>query len=118
VREARLRWYGHVIRRDEGELVRDIMEWRDQKKMWGGRHCREGEGSKAETLSLTKLHINVFIVYCIWWRIRNQAAVGLWRNLNHIFDNFTCFIKNVLEIWFVVILVSDSYRYKQYIFVH
>ena len=47
VREARLRWYGHVIRRDEGELVRDIMEWRDQK-MWGGRHCREGQGSKAE----------------------------------------------------------------------
>jgi hypothetical protein len=26
VREARLRWYGHAIRRDEGELVRDIME--------------------------------------------------------------------------------------------
>jgi hypothetical protein len=26
VREARLRWYGHVIRRDEGELVRDIMK--------------------------------------------------------------------------------------------
>ena len=26
VREARLRWYGHVIRRDEGELVREIME--------------------------------------------------------------------------------------------
>jgi hypothetical protein len=26
VREARLRWYGHVIKRDEGELVRDIME--------------------------------------------------------------------------------------------
>jgi hypothetical protein len=26
VREARWRWYGHVIRRDEGELVRDIME--------------------------------------------------------------------------------------------
>jgi hypothetical protein len=25
VREARLRWYGHVIR-DEGELVKDIME--------------------------------------------------------------------------------------------
>jgi hypothetical protein len=25
-REARLRWYGHVIRRDERELVRDIME--------------------------------------------------------------------------------------------
>jgi hypothetical protein len=25
VREARLRWYGHVIRH-EGELVRDIME--------------------------------------------------------------------------------------------
>ena len=24
VREALLRWYGHVIRRDEGELVRDI----------------------------------------------------------------------------------------------
>ena len=26
VREERLRWYGHVIRRDEAELVRDIME--------------------------------------------------------------------------------------------
>ena len=26
MREALLRWYGHVIRRDEGELVRDIME--------------------------------------------------------------------------------------------
>ena len=26
VREARLRWYGHRIRRDEGELVKDIME--------------------------------------------------------------------------------------------
>jgi hypothetical protein len=25
VREARLRWYGHVIRRDEGELVRYII---------------------------------------------------------------------------------------------
>jgi hypothetical protein len=28
VREARLRWYGHVIRRDEGELVRDI--WNEE----------------------------------------------------------------------------------------
>ena len=27
VREARLRWYGHVIRKDEGEpIIRDIME--------------------------------------------------------------------------------------------
>jgi hypothetical protein len=26
VRETRLRCYGHVIRRDEGEVVRDIME--------------------------------------------------------------------------------------------
>ena len=26
VKAARLRWYGHVIRRDEGELVRDIIE--------------------------------------------------------------------------------------------
>jgi hypothetical protein len=26
VREARLRWYGHIIIRDEGQLVRDIME--------------------------------------------------------------------------------------------
>jgi hypothetical protein len=28
VREARLRWHGHVIRRDEGEMVRDNMERR------------------------------------------------------------------------------------------
>jgi hypothetical protein len=26
VRDSRLRWYGHVIRRDEGELIKDIME--------------------------------------------------------------------------------------------
>jgi hypothetical protein len=26
VREARLRWCGHVIRRDEGKHVKDIME--------------------------------------------------------------------------------------------
>jgi hypothetical protein len=26
IRIARLKWYGHVIRRDEGEPVRDIME--------------------------------------------------------------------------------------------
>jgi hypothetical protein len=26
VREAKLRWYGHEIRRDEGEPARDIME--------------------------------------------------------------------------------------------
>jgi hypothetical protein len=26
VREAMLRWYGHVIRRDKRKLVRDIME--------------------------------------------------------------------------------------------
>ena len=31
VREARLRWYEHVIRKDEGELVRDIMERKHQK---------------------------------------------------------------------------------------
>jgi hypothetical protein len=24
LREVRLRWYGHIIRRDEGELVRDM----------------------------------------------------------------------------------------------
>jgi hypothetical protein len=33
VREVRLRWYGHIRRRDEGELVRDIMELIDQRKM-------------------------------------------------------------------------------------
>jgi hypothetical protein len=38
----RLRWCGHVIRRDEGQSVRDIMEKRDHV----GRHCREG--SKVE----------------------------------------------------------------------
>jgi hypothetical protein len=26
VKKVRLRWYGHVIRRDEGERVRKIME--------------------------------------------------------------------------------------------
>jgi hypothetical protein len=26
VREARLRWYGHLIRKDEGKLARDIMK--------------------------------------------------------------------------------------------
>jgi hypothetical protein len=35
------------IRGDEGDPVRDITEWGDLK-MWGGRHCRKGEGSKVE----------------------------------------------------------------------
>jgi hypothetical protein len=48
VRKAWLRWCGHVIRREEGKLVRYIMERRDRKKMWGGRHCRDGEESKVE----------------------------------------------------------------------
>jgi hypothetical protein len=26
VREVRLRWYGHVIRKNEGELVKDIVK--------------------------------------------------------------------------------------------
>ena len=26
MKKARLRWYGHIIRRDEGELIRDIVE--------------------------------------------------------------------------------------------
>jgi hypothetical protein len=26
MKEARLRWHGHVIRRDKGELVREFME--------------------------------------------------------------------------------------------
>ena len=32
MREARLRWYGHVITRDEGELVRGIMESKDKRE--------------------------------------------------------------------------------------
>jgi hypothetical protein len=40
-----VRCYGHVIRIDEGELVRYTMERRDRKKMWGGRYCRERERS-------------------------------------------------------------------------
>jgi hypothetical protein len=69
VRETRLRWHGHMIRRDEGKLVKDIMEWKYQKKMWGGRHCREGEGSKAEM---------------IWthnkkrWRRTGRKHYGIW----------------------------------------
>ena len=31
VREARLRWYGHIIRRDEGKLVGNIMEYEGSK---------------------------------------------------------------------------------------
>jgi hypothetical protein len=31
VRETRIRWYEHAIRRDEGELIRYIMELREQK---------------------------------------------------------------------------------------
>ena len=30
-RETRLRWYEHVIRRDEGELIRDII-WNEEIK--------------------------------------------------------------------------------------
>ncbi len=37
------------MKRDGGELVRDTIEWRDQK-MCNGGHCREGTGSKTETI--------------------------------------------------------------------
>ena len=32
VRKTRLRWYGHVIRRDEGELIRDNI-WLEIKRI-------------------------------------------------------------------------------------
>jgi hypothetical protein len=42
VREARLRWYGYVIRRDEGELVRDNI-WLEIKRIRGlVEHKRNG----------------------------------------------------------------------------
>ena len=65
VREARLRWYGHVMKRNEGELVRDTIEWRNQKMCYGG-HCREREGSKTVT---------------IWYRhvIRRDEEWKFWR---------------------------------------
>ena len=34
VREARLRWYGHVIRRDEEELVRYITNILQKRGRW------------------------------------------------------------------------------------
>ena len=37
VREARLRWYGHVARRDEREPVRDIMELETKENRGRGR---------------------------------------------------------------------------------
>ena len=39
------RWYADVLRRGEEESLRDIMEWRHEKKMWSGRQCKEDEGS-------------------------------------------------------------------------
>jgi hypothetical protein len=42
VRKTRLRWYGYVIRRDEGELVRDII-WLEIKRIRGlVEHKRSG----------------------------------------------------------------------------
>ena len=32
IREARLRRYGQVIKKDEGELVRDVMESKDKRE--------------------------------------------------------------------------------------
>ena len=48
VRKARLRKREHIVRRYEGELVRDLMELRDHAENVGWRHCREDEGSKVE----------------------------------------------------------------------
>jgi hypothetical protein len=41
--------YGHRFRRDEVLTADNSMRRRDQK-MWDGRHCRDGEGSKAEMI--------------------------------------------------------------------
>jgi hypothetical protein len=41
VREARLRWCGYVTRRDEGELIREVLEYR-QKKAEDGEDAMDG----------------------------------------------------------------------------
>ena len=41
-REARLRWCGHIKRRNEEEMVRDVMK----KKPEDVRDCRESEGKE------------------------------------------------------------------------
>ena len=46
VREARLRWYGHVIRRDEESWSETL--WNEEIRRCGVVHCREGERSKVE----------------------------------------------------------------------
>ncbi len=66
MREAKLIRRGQVIRGDEVELVRDIMEWRDQKKMWSGRHCREYDKRYNTTckiyFKLTEISLRSFAV--------------------------------------------------------
>ena len=47
MREVRLRWYGQVIRRDEGEPVRHY--GRNKSELWGGRHSREDEAEMVLT---------------------------------------------------------------------
>jgi hypothetical protein len=50
VREARLRWYEHLIRRDERQTVRDVMQCKKFETLWGGRHYWKNEGGKAEVV--------------------------------------------------------------------
>jgi hypothetical protein len=47
MKEARLRWYRHVTRRDEGEHG---MKRSEDVEWYCGRHCKEGEGSKTEMI--------------------------------------------------------------------
>ena len=50
VREARLRWYEHLIRRDERQTVRDVMQCKKSETLWGGRHYWKNGGGKAEVV--------------------------------------------------------------------
>ena len=69
VKEAELGWYGYVIRKDEGEPVRDIMEWRNEKDVeW--KTLQRGEGSKVEI---------VWICNRKRWRRASQGNME-WRN--------------------------------------
>ena len=59
MREARLRCYGHVARRDEGEPVRDIMELEIKGNRGRGRPKKRWMDSVKEDLNVKELTANM-----------------------------------------------------------
>ena len=54
ITEKRVKWYGHVKRRDEEHVVRRVLDAPVPGKRWRGRHIRPGGKTRVYTILLKR----------------------------------------------------------------